>query len=401
MTGSRLFDRRTPPHVVTLVLLAGLSALAMNIFLPSLPNMARHFDVDYATMQLSVSAYLAVSAAVQLLVGPVSDRFGRRPVILGAILLFLLATLGTLVAPDAGTFLACRMAQAVVATCMVLSRAVVRDMVPGPEAASLIGYVTMGMSLAPMLGPVLGGALEESYGWRANFFALGAFGIAIGTLAFFDLGETQRGGGTSLAAQVAEYPELLRSRRFWGYALAASLSSGSFFAYLGGAPFVGTSVFGLRPAEVGYYFACPAVGYAIGNYISGRYSVRMGIDRMVSAGALIASLALAALLAVDLAGLLHPALFFPIVGVMALGNGLLLPNANAGLMSVRPRLAGTASGLGGTMIIGGGAALAALVGALLHEGNGATMLILLMLAPSLGAQLSIQWVKRRRAALGV
>eukprot|EP01031_Cornospumella_fuschlensis_P050880 gene50880-62229_t len=159
-TTVKFLNRTTPPHVITLVLLAGLSALTMNIFLPSLPGMAKWFEVPYALMQLSVALYLALSAALQIVIGPISDRYGRRKVVLGSLVLFLLATVGTLLAPNAETFLFFRMAQAVIAAGMVLSRAIVRDMVPDAEAASMIGYVTMGMSLVPMIGPAIGGYLD-------------------------------------------------------------------------------------------------------------------------------------------------------------------------------------------------------------------------------------------------
>ena len=160
-------NRQTPPKIITLTLLAGLSALTMNIFLPSLPSMAAYFNAPYALMQLSVALYLALSAVLQILIGPISDRYGRRKTLLASLALFLLATVGTLLAATATQFLIFRMAQAVIASGMVLSRAVVRDMVSDAEAASMIGYVTMGMSLVPMIGPIIGGALDQAFGWQA------------------------------------------------------------------------------------------------------------------------------------------------------------------------------------------------------------------------------------------
>ncbi|TDQ56011.1 multidrug effflux MFS transporter [Phaeovulum veldkampii] len=386
---------------MTLILLAGLAALTMNIFLPSLPGMARGFGVDYAVMQLSVSAYLGVSAVMQLVIGPVSDRFGRRPVILGGLVAFLLATAGTLLAPTAGWFLAFRMAQAVVVTGMVLSRAVVRDMVPGPQAASMLGYVTMGMSLVPMVGPLIGGLLDEAFGWQASFGLLGVLGLGVLALVWADLGETGARSSGGFGAQLRLYPQLFRSQRFWGYCLAATFASGAFFAYLGGAPFVGGEVFHLSPATLGYYFAAPAIGYALGNFLSGRFSVRMGMDRMIWLGTLAGTLGLGLATGLTLAGVSHPVVFFSGIGVLALGNGLTLPNANAGMMSVRPELAGTASGLGGALMIGGGAALAAVAGALLHPGATERPLLVLMLGSSALSVPAIAWVMRRRAALGV
>lgn len=400
MKPARFLDRSTPPHIGTLVLLAGLSTLAMNIFLPSLPDMARSFGVDYSVMQLSVSAYLAGSAVLQIVVGPISDRYGRRPVILAATALFILASVAAAAAPTAGLFLAARVVQAVIATGMALSRAVIRDMVPTEHAASMIGYVTMAMSVVPMVGPAIGGVLDQTFGWRASFVLLIALGFLTLGLLWADLGETSRPIGRTLGEQIAEYPALFRSPRFWGYAATASFASGGFYAYLGGAPFVGERIFHLTPAEVGSYFAAPGLGYALGNFLAGRYSVRIGLDRMAYLGTLVstACLCLGALAAALWPP--HPMLFFPVVGLMAVGNGMTLPNANAGLLSVRPQLAGSASGLGGALMIGGGAGLAALSGPLMTEVSGHITLLVLMAASSALSSVAMILVIRRARRLG-
>ena len=267
----RFLDRTTPPHIATLVLMAGMSALVMNIFVPSLHMMAEWFGTEYALIQLSVGVYLAVNAVMQLVIGPLADKFGRRPVILWGTAIFLLATIGCALATDIVVFLVFRMIQAVIVVAMVLSRAVVRDMFPPDQAASMIGYVTMGMALVPMLAPIIGGVLAESLGWQANFWLMLASGAALWWLCWRDLGETSARSGLTLGQQFSEYPELLSSPRFWGYALAAALSSGSFFSYVGGASFVGSDVFGLDTSQLGYFFGAPAVGYAAGNYLSGRF----------------------------------------------------------------------------------------------------------------------------------
>ncbi|MDF3605588.1 multidrug effflux MFS transporter [Paracoccus sp. DMF-8] len=390
---------RTPPSIVTLVALAGLSALSMNVFLPSLPGMARWFQVDYGVMQLSVSVYLAVTAILQLFVGPISDMFGRRPVMLGALVIFLLATIGTLLAPTAEWFLVFRMMQAVIAAGMVLSRAVVRDIVPGDAAASLLGYVTMGMSIVPMLAPIFGGMLDEAFGWKANFAMMGLLGLAVLILCWFDMGETSRPGGVPLRAQFAQYPVLARSWRFWGYSIVAMLASGSFFAYLGGAPYIGETVFHLTSSQVGYWFAAPAVGYALGNYISGRYAVRIGMNRLILLGTLASVLPLAVVLLADILGWHQPLVFFGGVTMVGLGNGLVLPSANAGMMSVRPELAGTASGFGGAMMVAGGAVMATLAGALLSPTSGAAPLLWIMLLSAVGALVTIRLVIKRQKRL--
>jgi MFS transporter, DHA1 family, multidrug resistance protein len=397
----RFLDRGTPPHIITLILIAGLGALSLNIFLPSLPLMAEDFGVPYPAMQLSVSLYLAATAVLQIFIGPISDRYGRRPVMLVATAIFTLATLGAILAPGFEVFMLCRLLQATIATGFVLSRAVVRDMVAQDQAASMIGYVTMGMSVVPMIGPVIGGALDEIFGWRASFTLLGIGGLGLLVLVWADQGETKPMQSGGFAEQVRQYPALLRSQRFWGYCLAAAFASGAFFAYLGGAPFIGTEVFHLEPAILGFYFGAPAIGYMAGNFLSGRFAVRVGVNRMVIAGALVTTIGLAVLGALDIAGIMSPAVFFGLVIAVGLGNGILLPSANAGMLSVRPALAGSAAGLGGAFTIGGGAALSALAGALLSPGSGPMPLIVLMFASSALSILCILWVIRRARHIGL
>ncbi|WP_439121333.1 multidrug effflux MFS transporter [Marivita sp.] len=395
----RFLDRSTPPHIVTLILLAGLSALVMNIFLPSLPNMTDYFQTEYWLMQLSVAVYLAVNAVLQILIGPISDKMGRRPVILWGIGGFCVATLGCIYAPDIYTFLGFRMAQAVIVTAMVLSRAVVRDCVPQDQAASMIGYVTMGMAVVPMIGPAFGGVLDQYFGWQANFWLLLILGVALFWLTWSDLGETAKVSGLSLGQQFAQYPELLTSPRFWGYAIASGMSSGAFFAYLGGAPYVGTEVFGMTPAVLGFFFGAPAIGYFCGNFISGRFSARIGVNRMVFIGTLINCTGILLSMLVFWLGLGSEWTFFGFMTFVGLGNGMTIPNATAGMLSVRPHLAGTASGLGGAIMLGGGAGLSALAGALLVPGTGAWPLLWIMLATAICAIIAIQLVIWRSARL--
>ncbi|GGH30477.1 MFS transporter, DHA1 family, bicyclomycin/chloramphenicol resistance protein [Cribrihabitans marinus] len=393
--------RRSPPTIATLILLSGLSALTMNIFLPSLPNMTEYFRTDYRLMQLSVALYLAVNAGLQVVIGPIADKAGRRPVILWGIGLFLLATLGCIFAPNAQVFLAFRMGQAVIAAGMVLSRAAVRDMYDQDQAASMIGYVTMGMAVVPMLGPAIGGLLDEFLGWKANFWLLLLLGGAAFALTFADFGETALKSGKTLVAQFREYPELLTSPRFWGYSMASGLSSGAFFAYLGGAPFVGTEVFGMSPGTLGIYFGSPALGYFLGNFVSGRYSVRFGVNRMVLWGCWLNAFGITLSLLVMLAGMGTAVSFFGFMTFVGLGNGMAIPNATAGALSVRPHLAGTASGLNGAIMLGGGAGLSALAGALLSPETGALPLLWLMLITAAAAVASILLVIRRERRLGL
>lgn len=393
--------RSTPPTIWTLILLSGLSALGMNIFQPSLPGMAAYFGVEYRLIALSVPLYLAASTVIQIVVGPISDKMGRRPVMMASLVLFLLATLGCIFATTAEGFLAFRMAQAVVATCMVLSRAAVRDMYEGPKAASMIGYVTMGMTVVPMMGPALGGILDQAFGWHANFWLL--FAAAAVTLAIFyaDFGETATASGKPLIAQFREYPALLRSPRFWGYSLAAGLSSGSFFAYLGGSPFVGTNVYGLNSAQLGIYFSAPALGYFLGNFLSGRYSERFGINAMVFWGAIINIFGVGLSLTITLIGMDSVWTFFGLMCFVGLGNGMAIPNGTTGAISVRPHLAGTAAGLSSAIMIGAGAALSATASWLLVPGSDASPLLEIMFGSGVCGLIAILYVMRRERQLGL
>jgi len=395
----RYLDRTTPPHISTLILLAALPALSMNMFLPSIPAMAEHFSVDYKVMQLSVSLYLAVTAVLQLTIGPLSDRYGRRPIILWGGGIFIAATLGCILAPNAAIFLTFRMLQAVIATGMALSRAVVRDMVPGAEAASMIGYVTMGMSISPMIGPFFGGVLDTYFGWQATFWVLTILGFFLLVVTWVDLGETSTTKNTSFIAQFKQYPELLLSRRFWGYALSATFVSGAFFAYLGGAPFVGEKLFHMNTIWLGVSFGAVSVGYMIGNFVSGRFSIRIGINRMILIGTIIAICGISCSLILFYLGFGSPFVFFAFMPTVGIGNGMALPNANAGMLSVRPSLAGSAAGLGGALQVGGGAAIAAFSGFLLSIETGVFPLLWLMIITSILGFLSINYVIRRERGL--
>ena len=395
----RFLDRSTPPHIFTLIFMAGMSAMVMNMFLPSLPQMSKYFDVTDGVMALSVPLFLFVSAVLQIFIGPISDRMGRRPVLLVGIVIFLLATLGCILATDITMFLLFRMIQAAIGVCMVLSRAVIRDSFDQEQSASMIAYVTMGMAVVPMISPAIGGYLDEIFGWHANFWAFFLVGSVLFALVWWDLGETVKPSGLTLTQQFKEYPELLHSPRFWGYCMASALSSGAFFAYLGGGPFVGSVVFGMSPKWLGIFFGAPAIGYFTGNWITGRNAKQLGVNKRILWGSIAVSSGTALMLVLFLAGFGSPVTFFGLMTIVGLGNGMVIPNATAGMLSVRPRLAGTASGLGGAIMIGGGAGLASLAVFLLKPETGAYPVILIMMFTSMASVVAILAVYHREARL--
>lgn len=383
---ARFLDRASAPHIFTLVAATALSNLAMNVFLPSLPGMARYFAADYAVVQLLVSLYLAAIAIVQLLIGPASDRYGRRPILLLCLGIFVLGTTASLYAPTIELLLACRLLQSFSAAGMVLARAVVRDTVDAAQAASKIGYITMGMALVPMLGPIVGGFLEELYGWKSTFILMLVAGLFTFALVWLDMGETNHVKSSSFLSQFRAYPGLFGSPRFWGYTGTAAFTSGAFYAFLGGGPYVATNVLHLSPSQYGFYFGIISAGYLFGNFLSGRFAGSAGINSMMLYGNCVAILGMTLSLLLFLFGANHPLSLFGPVLFTGMGNGLTLPSANAGIVSVNQRLAGSASGLGGALQVGGGALLATLAGALLTPGSGPYPLILVMLVTSvLGA----------------
>ena len=385
-------NNSTPPHILTLVSLAGMAALSMNIFLPSLPGMTAYFDTTYAIMNLSISMYLAFTALLQLFIGPISDQVGRRPVVLISFVIFFIATIGCLLSTSIEVFLIFRMLQAFIVTGMVLSRAIVRDIVEDEKAASMIGYVTMGMAIVPMFAPAIGGFLNDLFGWKANFSMLLFIGIIIAALAYFDLGETNNNISKGFSKQFKEYPELFKSKRFWAYCFTTVFASGSFFSFIGGAPFVSTNSFELSSSAFGIYFGVTTLGYVVGSFISGKFSERFGIHFMLLQGSWITALGLLLSLFIFWLGFGSATVFFGCMILAGVGNGMVLPNANAGLLSVRPSLAGSASGIGGAIMLGGGAFLAYLAGLISTEKAGPYPLMYLMIFTAFAALFIVRYI---------
>ena len=396
----RFLNRSTPPHILTLILLASISALTMNIFLPSLPNIASELNSSTSILGLSVGIYLASSAVLQLIIGPFSDQFGRRPLILWSLIIFCISTLATVFVTNTAQFLILRVFQAISASCMVLARAIVRDTTESIEkAGSKIAYVTMGMALVPMVGPAIGGLLDYQYGWEASFWLLFLLGLVILIIAFFDVGETLSDHNQSFLQQISTYPSLLRSKRFWGYCLSSAFVSGAFFSYLGGAPFVGNEVFGLEPKDLGFWFGAPAIGYVLGNFLSGRFSTKIGLDKMIFLGVTTALFGVSVSLTISLLDRGSVLSFFGLMTLVGLGNGMSIPNATAAMMSINPKLAGTAAGLGSAIMIGGGAGLSAIANFILIPGSSEIPLILLMWTSVFCGLCSVAYVSYRKKTL--
>ena len=357
-----------PSLIALLIAIAAVSPLGINMYLPSMPGMARALGVDFATIQLTLSLYFAAMALGQLIIGPLSDRFGRRPVLLIGLTVFVVGSLICLTAQSVGFLIFGRVVQAIGGCAgITLSRAILRDLYGRNQVASMIGYVTMGMAVAPMVAPTIGGVLETLYGWRASFAFLMAFGGLALLFAFWHLPETNhnRGSAASPRQLMHSYVSLFRSRLFWGYTLTTGFISAVFFSFLAGAPYVMIELMGRSPAEYGFYFAIVPSGYILGNFASGRFAGRVGPNRMILAGSLMALVSVAAMALAFATGFVLPATLFGPMFFIGAGNGLVLPSGIAGAVSVKPDVAGAAAGLSGSVQIGFGALVAPLIGSTL------------------------------------
>lgn len=369
---------RRPPLAV-LVAISTLQPFALNVLAPATPGLSRALGVDYATVQLTLTIYLVTVAATQLFVGPISDRIGRRPVILAGAALFLMGSLLGAVADGIETLLVARAIQAAGGgTCFALARAVVRDTASKDESASLIGYITMAMVVSPMIAPLFGGFLDESFGWRAIFVATAILAAGVGVAAALLLFETApRGAASSMLATIRGFPALLGDRVFIAYTAALSFTSAAFFGFIAGAPFVVVETMGRTADVYGAYFILSAGGYMLGNFLTGRFGRRIGTERLVLWGTGFSVLSTGIALGFALVGPWVPATLFLPLMLNAVANGLTIPGATAAALSVRPNLAGTAAGLAGAAQLGTGALAAFVVGDLVVRWAPALVVIML------------------------
>ncbi len=376
--------------------MTGLGPFTQQMLIPSLPALAVAMAVSYGTIQLTLTLYLAAVAIGQLIYGPLSDRYGRKPLLLIGLWLYLAGSLAAVLAPSAFWLIFARVLQALGACAgLVLGRAMVRDAYPRERAASVLGYVSTAMSVAPMLSPVIAAVLQAHFGWRASFLACLVFGLPLLVLVQLRLPETLRESQPlpGIGGILGAYATLLRQPAFRAYCLIGACATSMFFAFSAGGPFVIVERLGHSPTDYAVAMMLISVGWATGTFTAARLSTRLGTQWMIRIGTLVA-LAGAAL------GLLLPSLwppqivlfFLPMV-VIAVGNGMTQPSAIASAISVRPALAGTASGLIGASQMGAGA-LASILSAASESGSGIATGAW-MLAGGLGAVGAVGLLRRR------
>ncbi|MEI6558763.1 MAG: multidrug effflux MFS transporter [Rhodospirillaceae bacterium] len=334
-----------------LTALVAIGPLSTDMYLPALPALMRSFGGGVAPAQFTLSIFLIGFAFGQLLCGPLSDRFGRRPVLLGGMVLYAVASVGCALAADFQQLAAARLLQALGACCgPVLGRAVVRDVYGREGAARMFAYMAMAMALAPAVAPMLGGVMTQWPGWRAIFLVLGLIGLALAAAVALMLSETNSQlspDAVHPGRLLSNYLLLLGERCYCGYLLCFAGVFSSLFAFISGSSFVLIDRFGLSPVGYGLSFGVVVLGYMIGSFVSGRLTVRRGIGPMILAGLGITNAGGLLGLALALAGVDSvPAIVGPMALVM-IGAGLVLPNAMAGAIAPYGAMAGTASALVG------------------------------------------------------
>lgn len=368
-----------PDSLALMLFLAGVAAvgpLSTDMYLPSLPDMTRVFGVDVSMIQLTLSVFIAGFAAAQLVYGPLSDRYGRLPMLLGGLGIFFAASLACAFAPDIETLIGLRFIQALGASAgPVLSRAIVRDLRDREGAARMLSYLGAVMGFAPAAGPVIGGILHGAFGWQANFIALAALGGCAWLLVRILLRETlAHPDPHALDSRrlAANYAAILGDREFLGRGLTGAFAFSGLFAFISGSSFVLIDALGVASENFGYYFGLIILGFVAGALTSGRLVPRVGLDRLLarSIGVLpLAGLAMAGLAWGGVASV--AAVVAPMVLYM-FAVGFVLPNALAAALAPYPKKAGRASAMFGALQMASGALAGAAVG-ILHDGTPAPM----------------------------
>lgn len=363
-----------PGTLALTVLLASLTAigpLSTDMYLPSLPEIARLLETSPGRVQLTLSSYLVGFAIGQTLYGPLSDRIGRKPILLAAIAMFLLASFASALSTSIEMLIAARFGQAFGGSgAVVVVRAIVRDLYSGARAARELSVMGAISALAPLIAPLIGGLVQTFAGWRFVFVVLVAFALAQLLLIWRLLPETLQSPAAerfSVRGMLNDYRSLLGEAGFLAHVGLAALSYAGLFAWLSGASFVLQDLYGLTALAFALAFTIGSIGYMVGTSFAARFVTRLGIDRTLGLGAAVLCLGGLAMLATLGLGLTSwLALVLPVALYLA-GLGLVLPQSMAGALQPFPHRAGTASSLIGVVQQGLAAALGALVGHLLGQ----------------------------------
>lgn len=356
------------PGLSTILLLSGIGALgqfAVSFYSPALPDLAHDFRVDAAQAQLTFVYFLLSFAFGQLLFGPLSDRFGRRPVLFAGLILFLAGTIGCALAESLTVLILARVVQAFGAAAgVIISRAAARDSFEGVALVQTLAVVTIVTALAPGLAPLLGGLVHTWLGWRAIFWCTAAVGLVLALImaAYFPETNARRGGSTAISAVIMDYLGVAGDRAFLGYAAATGLVFASTFAFLSAAPELYIGHLGVTPAEYGIYPPIAMIGFIIGGVLARSLTAHIPPRRLAATGLLAMGVAIGGMLALPLLGMVHKHVFnFALIAFIT-GQGLFLPIAIASALERHPDRAGTAASVQGFLQMGAGAVGALVAG---------------------------------------
>jgi DHA1 family bicyclomycin/chloramphenicol resistance-like MFS transporter len=376
-------NRKHPGGISLLLILAALSAsapMSVDMYLPAFPALAQDLLTDSGRVQQTLSAFLLGFAVAPLVWGPLSDRYGRKPILYAGLAIFVAASIGGALSGSIDVLIGFRFLQALGGSAAAsLARAIVRDRYDREEAARTLSLLFVVMAIAPMVAPIIGGQVLVFFGWRAIFWALAGYGVICLLITVYPLHETlpiERRTHHHAGQMAKSYGTLLRNRRYIGYALCQGLSFAAMFAYIAGSPFVIIELFGISPELYGFLFAAHVIALMVGSAANSRLVTRVGVDRMLLVGAV--GLAFGGVLvffagafAVPLAALIGS------VVVMMLFVTMIGANATAGALNEFPSMAGTASAFLGMIQFSIGAAAGALVG-FFHDGTAMPLVIVMM-----------------------
>jgi DHA1 family bicyclomycin/chloramphenicol resistance-like MFS transporter len=352
---------------LTLTTAMTLGMLASTIYVPSIPSIAYALDSSVALVQFTFVGYLATFAAGMLILGPLSDRFGRRRVMICGLLLSVLSSAACAASPTIEYLIAARILQGAGACAgMVVGRATIRDLYGREGAAQMIAGLAIVMTLIQSFAPIPGGYLDAWIGWRANFAVVTVFAFAALALTIRYIPETRdprvilTGAGTMPPGMVlSSYWTLLRTRRFMAYSLTAAGAHAGFHVFAAGAPAVLISSFSVSSEEYGYYASLPPIGFLLGSFMSNRLTLRLGADFLIRCGSAVLIPACSVMVALACLHIASPYIIVVPMILICCGSGLMTPNAVASSLGVNPRIVGTASGLTSSMQMAAAAAATA------------------------------------------